>query len=64
VQRVRMAKHLLKISSYVENEAILYCPQRNSFQFIKIEFPMVCPFCQKLFRNKDEIKFVLKQDLL
>ncbi len=59
-----MVKHLLKISSYVENEAIIYCPQKNSFQFIKINFPLVCPFCEKNFKNKDEIKFVLREDSL
>lgn len=59
-----MVKHLLKISSYVENEAIIYCPQRNSFQFVKISFPLVCPFCGEVFKNKHEVKFVLRQDLL
>ena len=59
-----MVKHLLKISSYVENEAIIYCPQRNSFQFIKVTFPLVCPFCKKTFKNKEEVKFVLREDSL
>jgi hypothetical protein len=44
-------KHLIKISSYPENEAIIYCPNRNEFSFIKLEFPLKCPRCGQLVKN-------------
>ncbi len=44
-------KHLIKISSYPENEAIIYCPNKNRFSFIRLEFPMRCPHCGQLIEK-------------
>mgnify|MGYP000215085282 CR=1 FL=1 len=56
-------KHVIKISNYPENEAFIYCPQKNLFSLIKIVFPLTCPSCGKTFKTKYDVKFVLRQNL-
>jgi len=58
-----MVKHILKISSYPENEAFIYCPKKNLYAIVKIFFPLKCPCCGEEFKSKTEIKFVLRQNL-
>jgi len=59
-----MVKHLLKTSSYVDNEAIIYCPQKNLFSFVKPSFPLTCPHCGRMLKKDKDVKLVLKEDFL
>lgn len=56
-------KHIIKVSSYPENEAFIYCPKKNIFALIKIVFPLICPSCGETLKTKYDVKFVLKQNL-
>ncbi len=56
-------KHVLKIASYPENEAFIFCPNKNFFVLVKSSFPLTCPRCGKIFKTEKDIKFVLREDL-
>jgi hypothetical protein len=59
-----MVKHLVKVSNYIENEGIIYCPKKDRFETLTLDFPLKCPFCGKVFNTKNDIKFVFKHDYL
>lgn len=55
-------KHLIKISSYPENEAIIYCPNKNKFGFIRLDSPIRCPHCDQLIEVGRKGKIVLNYE--